>query len=157
MSAWSRAVKFECVAAARGVKIRIFANGPDSMDVKAKFANEKYKLAQLRNTLDSRKEYLNNLLGRDIRTGERSSGKDHKLCVRSGLARGGLLRTTFGLRLCRGDYGGRQDVNALFGLLCASGFAPGQRARRDRRDHQMSGTHATCPGPALIFPGGRLR
>jgi len=40
----------------------------DSMDVKAKFANEKYKLAQLRNTLDSRKEYLNNLLGRDIRT-----------------------------------------------------------------------------------------
>ncbi|HSQ20148.1 MAG TPA: TolC family protein, partial [Blastocatellia bacterium] len=40
----------------------------DSMDVKAKFANEKYKLVQLRNTLDSRKEYLNNLLGRDIRT-----------------------------------------------------------------------------------------
>jgi outer membrane protein len=40
----------------------------DSLDVKAKFANEKYKLAQLRNTLDSRKEYLNNLLGRDIRT-----------------------------------------------------------------------------------------
>src|SRR6185369_13670541 len=39
----------------------------DSLDVKAKFANEKYKLAQLRNTLDSRKEYLNNLLGRDIR------------------------------------------------------------------------------------------
>jgi outer membrane protein TolC len=40
----------------------------DSLDVKAKFANEKYKLAQLRNTLDTRKEYLNNLLGRDIRT-----------------------------------------------------------------------------------------
>src|SRR5215467_9877692 len=40
----------------------------DSLDVKAKFANEKYKLIQLRNTLDSRKEYLNNLLGRDIRT-----------------------------------------------------------------------------------------
>jgi outer membrane protein TolC len=40
----------------------------DSLDVKAKFANEKYKLVQLRNTLDSRKEYLNNLLGRDIRT-----------------------------------------------------------------------------------------
>ena len=39
----------------------------DGLDVKAKFANEKYKLAQLRNTLDSRKEYLNNLLGRDIR------------------------------------------------------------------------------------------
>lgn len=40
----------------------------DSLEVKAKFANEKYKLAQLRNTLDSRKEYLNDLLGRDIRT-----------------------------------------------------------------------------------------
>ena len=40
----------------------------DSLDVKAKFANEKYKLVQLRNTLDSRKEYLNDLLGRDIRT-----------------------------------------------------------------------------------------
>ena len=40
----------------------------DSLDVKAKFVNEKYKLVQLRNTLDSRKEYLNNLLGRDIRT-----------------------------------------------------------------------------------------
>ena len=36
--------------------------------MKAKFANEKFKLVQLRNTLDSRKEYLNNLLGRDIRT-----------------------------------------------------------------------------------------
>lgn len=40
----------------------------DSLDVKAKFTNEKYKLVQLRNSLDSRKEYLNNLLGRDIRT-----------------------------------------------------------------------------------------
>ena len=40
----------------------------DSLEVKAKFANENYKLIQLRNTLDSRKEYLNNLLGRDIRT-----------------------------------------------------------------------------------------
>jgi outer membrane protein len=40
----------------------------DSLDVKAKYANEKYKVVQLRNTLDSRKEYLNNLLGRDIRT-----------------------------------------------------------------------------------------
>jgi len=40
----------------------------DSLDVKAKFANEKYKLVQFRNTLDSRKEYLNDLLGRDIRT-----------------------------------------------------------------------------------------
>jgi len=40
----------------------------DSLDVKAKYANENYKLLQLRNTLDSRKEYLNHLLGRDIRT-----------------------------------------------------------------------------------------
>jgi outer membrane protein len=40
----------------------------DSLDVKAKLANEQYKLVQLRNTLNSRKEYLNDLLGRDIRT-----------------------------------------------------------------------------------------
>ncbi len=40
----------------------------DSLEVKAKFANEDYKLIQLRNTLDNRREYLNNLLGRDIRT-----------------------------------------------------------------------------------------
>jgi outer membrane protein TolC len=40
----------------------------DSLDVKARFSNEKYKLIQLRDTLDSRKEYLNHLLGRDIRT-----------------------------------------------------------------------------------------
>ncbi len=40
----------------------------DSLEVKAKFANESYKLIQLRNTLDTRREYLNNLLGRDIRT-----------------------------------------------------------------------------------------
>jgi outer membrane protein TolC len=40
----------------------------DSMDVKAKFASERYKVIQLRDTLDSRKEYLNHLLGRDIRT-----------------------------------------------------------------------------------------
>lgn len=40
----------------------------DSLDVKAKLSNQKYELVQLRNTLDSRKEYLNDLLGRDIRT-----------------------------------------------------------------------------------------
>ena len=40
----------------------------DSLEVKAKLANEQYTLVQLRNTLDSRKEYLNDLLGRDIRT-----------------------------------------------------------------------------------------
>jgi outer membrane protein TolC len=40
----------------------------DSLDVKAKLAHEKYKLVQLHNTLDSRKEYLNHLMGRDIRT-----------------------------------------------------------------------------------------
>lgn len=40
----------------------------DSLDVKAKLANEQYQVVQLRNTLDSRKEYLNDLLGRDIRT-----------------------------------------------------------------------------------------
>jgi outer membrane protein len=39
----------------------------DSLEVKAKFANENYKLTQLRNTLDTRREYLNNLMGRDIR------------------------------------------------------------------------------------------
>jgi outer membrane protein TolC len=40
----------------------------ESLEVKAKFANENYKLTQLRNTLDTRREYLNDLLGRDIRT-----------------------------------------------------------------------------------------
>lgn len=40
----------------------------DSMDVKAKLAHEQYSVVQLHNTLDSRKEYLNDLLGRDIRT-----------------------------------------------------------------------------------------
>src|SRR5215813_2575159 len=40
----------------------------DSLDVRAKLANEQYTLVQLRNTLDTRKEYLNDLLGRDIRT-----------------------------------------------------------------------------------------
>ncbi len=40
----------------------------DSLDVKAKLASERYKLVQLRHTLDTRKEYLNDLLGRDIGT-----------------------------------------------------------------------------------------
>jgi outer membrane protein len=40
----------------------------DSLDVKAKLAHEQYSLVQLSNTLDTRKEYLNDLLGRDIRT-----------------------------------------------------------------------------------------
>ncbi len=40
----------------------------DSLGVKAKLANEQYSLVKLRNALDSRKEYLNDLLGRDIRT-----------------------------------------------------------------------------------------
>jgi outer membrane protein len=40
----------------------------DSLDVKAKLANEEYTLVQLSNTLDTRKEYLNDLLGRDVRT-----------------------------------------------------------------------------------------
>lgn len=39
-----------------------------SLEVKAKFANEKFKLLELQDTLESRKEYLNLLLGRDIRT-----------------------------------------------------------------------------------------
>jgi outer membrane protein len=40
----------------------------DSLDVKAKLAQEQYNLVQLRNTASTRKEYLNDLLGRDIRT-----------------------------------------------------------------------------------------
>lgn len=40
----------------------------DSLDVKAKLAHEQYTLVQLRNALTSRKEYLNDLTGRDIRT-----------------------------------------------------------------------------------------
>lgn len=39
----------------------------DSLDVKAKLANQRYQLAQLDHRLSSQKEYLNNLLGRDIR------------------------------------------------------------------------------------------
>jgi outer membrane protein len=38
----------------------------DSLDVKVKLADQEYQLVQLRNTLQSRKEYLNELLGRDI-------------------------------------------------------------------------------------------
>jgi outer membrane protein len=40
----------------------------ESLNVKAKLAHEQYTLVQLRNTLNTRKEYLNDLLGRDIRT-----------------------------------------------------------------------------------------
>jgi outer membrane protein len=40
----------------------------DSLDVKTKLAHQQYTLIQQRNTLNSRKEYLNDLLGRDIRT-----------------------------------------------------------------------------------------
>jgi len=40
----------------------------DSLEVKAKLAHEQYQLVQLQNSLQSRKEYLNDLLGRDIRT-----------------------------------------------------------------------------------------
>ena len=40
----------------------------ESLEVKAKLVNEQYKLVQLQNTFDSRKEYLNDLIGRDIRT-----------------------------------------------------------------------------------------
>jgi outer membrane protein len=40
----------------------------DSLDVKAKLAHEQYSIVQLQNTLDTRKEYLNDLLGRDVRT-----------------------------------------------------------------------------------------
>jgi len=39
----------------------------ESLDVKAKLANERLQLIQLKDTLDSRKETLNDLLGRDIR------------------------------------------------------------------------------------------
>ena len=40
----------------------------ESLDAKARLVNEQYKLVQLRNTLNTRKEYLNDLLGRDVRT-----------------------------------------------------------------------------------------
>ena len=39
-----------------------------SLEVKARLAKEQYKLVELNNTLASRKEQLNHLLGRDIRT-----------------------------------------------------------------------------------------
>lgn len=40
----------------------------ESLDVKAKLADQEYQLLQLRDTMQSRKEYLNQLLGRDIST-----------------------------------------------------------------------------------------
>lgn len=40
----------------------------DSLEVKAKLAQEKYKVLQLQDTLETQKEQLNNLLGRDIGT-----------------------------------------------------------------------------------------
>lgn len=40
----------------------------ESLDVKAKLAQEQYKVLQLQDTLQTQKEQLNNLLGRDIRT-----------------------------------------------------------------------------------------
>jgi len=40
----------------------------DSLDVKARLADQEYQLTQLRNTLKTRKESLNDLLGRDIST-----------------------------------------------------------------------------------------
>lgn len=39
-----------------------------SLDVKAKLAQSKYQVVQLRDTLTTQKEYLNNLLGRDLDT-----------------------------------------------------------------------------------------
>ncbi len=40
----------------------------DSLDVKAKLAQEQYKILQLQDNLDSQREQLNNLMGRDIST-----------------------------------------------------------------------------------------
>lgn len=40
----------------------------ESLDVKAKLAQEQYKILQLQDTLDTQKEQLNNLLGREIST-----------------------------------------------------------------------------------------
>jgi outer membrane protein len=40
----------------------------ESLDVKAKLAHERYSVVQQQNTLNTRKEYLNDLIGRDIRT-----------------------------------------------------------------------------------------
>lgn len=40
----------------------------DSLDVKAKLAQEQYKILQLQDKLDTEKEQLNNLMGRDIST-----------------------------------------------------------------------------------------
>jgi outer membrane protein TolC len=40
----------------------------DSLDVKARLADQEYQLVQLHDTLKSRKEYLNDLMGRDVET-----------------------------------------------------------------------------------------
>jgi outer membrane protein TolC len=92
----------------------------DSLDVKAKLADEQYKLVQLRDTLDSRKEYLNDLLGRDIRTEFRTEqvppasfeevdlrfAQDRALAQRSEIKQAQLnvQQSEYARRLAKADY-----------------------------------------------------
>jgi outer membrane protein TolC len=92
----------------------------DSLDVKAKLADEQYKLVQLRDTLDSRKEYLNDLLGRDIRTDFRTEpvpsasfeevdlhfAQDRALAQRSEIKQAQLnvQQSEYARRLAKADY-----------------------------------------------------
>jgi outer membrane protein TolC len=101
------------------------------MDVKAKLAHEQYSLVQLRHTLDTRKEYLNDLLGRDIRTEFRTEqvpaasfeeidlkiAQDRALTQRPELKQAeiNVRRAEYDRRIARADY--IPDVGVAFHYL----------------------------------------
>jgi outer membrane protein len=103
----------------------------DSLDVKAKLAHEQYTLVQLRNTVNTRKEYLNDLLGRDIRTEFRTEqvpaasfeevelkvAQERALAQRSELKQAELnvRRAEYDRRLAKADY--IPDVGLAFNYL----------------------------------------
>jgi outer membrane protein len=95
----------------------------DAADASVKqyqLADEQYKLVQLRDTLDSRKEYLNDLLGRDIRTEFRTEqvppasfeevdlrfAQDRALAQRSEIKQAQLnvQQSEYARRLAKADY-----------------------------------------------------
>jgi outer membrane protein TolC len=103
----------------------------DSLDVKAKLANQQYAVLQQRDTLDSRKEYLNDLLGRDIRTDFRvipvpaASFEEIDLKIAQGKALAqrpeikqaelGVRQAEYSRKLAKADY--IPDVGVVFNYL----------------------------------------
>jgi outer membrane protein TolC len=93
----------------------------DSLEVKAKLANERYTLVQLRNTVDSRKEYLNDLLGRDVRTEFRTeqvpaaSFEEVELKTAQEQAELNVRQAEYSRRLAKADY--IPDVGIAFNYL----------------------------------------